>query len=82
MIKSLLEIFESVEDPRSTKNRLYELDEVLFLCICAVISGAEGWSAIAQFGRAKLDWLRHYLPYENGLPNGVSGRISRVSTVC
>jgi predicted transposase YbfD/YdcC len=69
MVKSLLEIFGSVEDPRSTKNRLYELDEVLFLCICAVISGAEGWSAIAQFGRAKLDWLRRYLPYENGIPN-------------
>jgi len=69
MAKSLLEIFRSVEDPRSTKNRLYELDEVLFLCICAVISGAEGWSGIAQFGRAKLDWFRRYLPYENGIPN-------------
>ncbi len=69
MSKGLLEIFQSVKDPRSPKNRLYALDEVLFLCICAVVSGAEGWRAIAQFGHAKLDWLRHYLPYENGIPN-------------
>jgi predicted transposase YbfD/YdcC len=69
MPKSLLEIFDSVPDPRSEKNRRYPLDEVLFLCVCAVISGAEGWSGIAQFGQAKLDWFRRFLPFENGIPN-------------
>ena len=69
MSKSLLEILGSVPDPRSEKNRIYALDEVLFLCVCAVLSGAEGWSAIAQFGQAKLDWFRRFLPYENGIPN-------------
>jgi predicted transposase YbfD/YdcC len=42
---------------------------MLFLCVCAVISGTEGWSAMAQFGRTKLDWLRRFLPYENGIPD-------------
>jgi len=69
MSKSLLDIFQSVKDPRSLKNQRYPLDEVLFLCICAVVSGAEGWSAIAQFGRVKLDWFRTFFPYENGIPN-------------
>lgn len=69
MSKSLLDIFQSVKDPRSLKNQRYPLDEVLFLCICAVVSGAEGWSGIAQFGRVKLDWFRKFFPYENGIPN-------------
>ena len=69
MSKSLLEILQSIEDPRHAKNRRYSLDEILFLCVCAVVSGAEGWSAIAQFGEAKLAWLRRFLAYENGIPN-------------
>lgn len=69
MSKSLIEIFQSVKDPRSDKNRLYSLDEVLFLCVCAVVSGAEGWSAIAQFGQAKLNWFRRFLAYRHGIPN-------------
>ena len=39
------------------------------MCVCSVISGAEGWSGIAQFGQAKLDWFRRFLPFENGIPN-------------
>ena len=69
MSKSLLDVLQSVEDPRDTKNQLYPLDEVLFLCICSIVSGAEGWSAIAQFGNAKLNWFRQYLPYQNGIPD-------------
>ena len=69
MSSSFLDLFQQLDDPRSSKNRRYRLDEVLFLCVCAVLSGAEGWSAIAQFGQAKLDWFRRFLPYENGIPN-------------
>ena len=69
MASTFLELFQQLEDPRSNKNRRYPLDEVLFLCVCAVVSGAEGWSAIAQFGQTKLDWFRRFLPYENGIPN-------------
>ena len=69
MSKDFLEIFRGVPDPRDEKNRRYALDEILFLCVCAVISGAEGWSAIAQFGQAKLAWFRNYLAYDHGIPN-------------
>ena len=69
MSKTLLEILQSIEDPRHEKNRRYSLDEVLFLCVCSVLSGAEGWSAIAQFGEAKLPWFRRFLAYEQGIPN-------------
>ncbi len=69
MPKTFLDIFRTLEDPRSTKNRRYPLDEILFLCVCAVVSGAEGWSGIAQFGQTKLAWFRRFLPYEHGIAN-------------
>lgn len=42
--------------------------DILFLAICAILSGCEGWEDIEDFGHAKLEWLRRYLPYANGIP--------------
>ena len=49
-----------IQDPRSEKNKLYPLEEMSLLCSCAVVSGADGWQSIADFGRAKLAWLRQF----------------------
>jgi len=69
MCADLVSHFSVVKDPRSEKNKLYPLDEIMLLCVCAVVSGAEGWEAIEAFGRSKLGWLREFLPYENGMPS-------------
>lgn len=69
MATDFLEIFKQIKDVRQERKSTYPLDEILLLCVCAVISGAEGWSGIAQFGKAKLDWFKRFLPYENGIPN-------------
>lgn len=58
-----------VTDPRSDKNKLYPLAEILLLCVSAVVSGADGWKSIAEFGHIKLNWLRKFLPFENGIPS-------------
>ena len=50
--------------------------DVIVLCVCAVLSGAEGWSDIEEFGRTKLDWLRRYVPLANGVP--VDDTIARI----
>lgn len=69
MCSDLVTQLSRVEDPRSDKNKLYPLDEVLLLCICAVASGADGWESIADFGREKLAWLRGFLPFAQGIPS-------------
>ena len=69
MSVNLIEHLSRIPDPRDTKNRRYPLEEILFLCISAIISGAEGWEAIERFGHAKLDWLRRFLPMTNGIPS-------------
>jgi len=69
MNSSLISHLSQITDPRSGKNRLYPLEEILLLCISAVISGADGWKSIADFGHIKLNWLRKFLPFENEIPS-------------
>ncbi len=46
------------------------------MTVSAVLSGAEGWTDIKAFGDEKLDWLRRYRPFANGIP--VDDTIARV----
>lgn len=69
VFQNLIVSYSSLEDPRINRSKLYPLIEVIFLSISAVISGFEDWEEIADFGKLKLDWLRKYLPYANGIPS-------------
>lgn len=43
----VLEEFADLEDPRQQAKVLYPLEEILLLCLCAVISGADCWVEVA-----------------------------------
>ena len=68
---AFIDYFSTIEDPRrqTRGNFMYPLNEILFLAISAVISGADGWTSIQLFGNSKLKWLRKYFPYEKGIPS-------------
>jgi predicted transposase YbfD/YdcC len=66
---SFLDFFKDIEDPRIDRKKLYSVSEILLTTLCAVISGAEGWLDVETFGNAKINFLRQYLPYENGVPS-------------
>ncbi|VFN04917.1 MAG: DDE_Tnp_1-associated [Candidatus Kentron sp. G] len=53
MNTDLVSILSTVKDPRTDRNKLYPLPEILLLCISAVLSGADGWKSIAEFGHTK-----------------------------
>ena len=61
--------FQSVEDPRQQGKVLYPLEEIFLLVLCGVISGADGWTSIALYGQKRLEFLRRFLPFENGTPS-------------
>lgn len=61
--------FSAIEDPRLERTKLYRLDEIIVLAICAVICGADSFVAIEEFGKAKEDWLARFLKFENGIPS-------------
>jgi predicted transposase YbfD/YdcC len=75
--------FSHLEDKRVQGRTDYPLLELLFLCICAILSGSDGWEDIEDWGIAKLVWLRKYLAYENGIPchDTIARVISRISPV-
>lgn len=69
MTANLLAHFGNLEDFRIERGKLHALEDLVVLTIAAVVGGAEGWEAIAEFGRCKLDWLRQFIPLKNGVPS-------------
>lgn len=63
-----LDHFAGLDDPRQPGKVVYPLNEVLLLCLLAVLAGAETFTDIALFGEKKLHLLRRFLPYMNGTP--------------
>lgn len=68
--------FADLPDPRQTAKISYSLFDVLFLTLCAVIGGAEGWQDIEDFGEAHLPWFQARGLFPDGLP--VDDTIARV----
>lgn len=68
MSDTFLQHFEDITGPRIERCKRHELLDILLFSICAVISGAEGWEDIEDFGKLKLDWLRQYRTFELGIP--------------
>lgn len=68
MTSPFIEHFSLLPDPRVTGRTDYPLLEIVFLCISSVVSGFDGWESIEDFGHGKLDWLRQFLDYKNGIP--------------
>src|SRR5271157_4146199 len=60
--------FKDLKDPRQQGKITYPLDEVLLLCLLAVLAGAETIVDIAWFGGKKLALLRRFRRFRDGTP--------------
>jgi predicted transposase YbfD/YdcC len=63
-----LSYFKEMPDHRQCAKVMYPLDEVLLLCLLAVLAGAETITDIARFGDKKLHVLRRFRPFREGTP--------------
>jgi predicted transposase YbfD/YdcC len=61
--------FSKIEDPRINRKKLHTLSDIITLTICAMLSGADGYESIEEFGRNKKTWLKTFLPLQNGIPS-------------
>lgn len=61
--------FKTLKDPRIERSQLHGMFEIIFLTLCGVMSGCEGWIDIEDYGKSHLTLLRKYLPYANGIPS-------------
>lgn len=64
-----MEFFEQLPDPRQHSKILYPLREIILTALSAIICGADSYVEIEEFGNAKLDFLRNFYPFANGIPS-------------
>jgi predicted transposase YbfD/YdcC len=66
---SLEDHFGEMPEPRVEGRCEHRLIEIIIVAICGVLCGANSWSEIEQYGRAKEGFLRQFLKLEHGIPS-------------
>ena len=69
MAGSIREHFADLPDPRVRRGQRHSLASLLTIAICAVICGADSWTEVEQFGRAKEKWFQTFLDLPYGIPS-------------
>jgi predicted transposase YbfD/YdcC len=66
-LADMVEVFEGLEDWRNAQQTRHRLSELLTVAVCAVLSGADDFEEVSQWGQAKLPWLRGFLGLDYGV---------------
>lgn len=66
---SIFQHVASVEDPRINRQKKHPLQDIFFITLCAVISGADNWVMIEAFGKSKEAWFMEQLDLKHGIPS-------------
>jgi len=66
---SLFEHLAILTDPRVERTRRHQLQDLVIIAICGVLSGAERWVEIEAYGKAKVAWRRTFLMLPGGIPS-------------
>lgn len=61
--------FKTLADPRQKGKIEHKLQDIITIALCAVISGADTWPDIYEYGMAKRVWLETFLQLPNGIPS-------------
>ena len=61
--------FATLTDPRVERTKEHHLLAILTIALCAIISGADEWVAMEEYGKAKREWLDTFLALPNGIPS-------------
>lgn len=68
-VQSFVEMFAQLPDPRVERTRKHSLESILFLCLCAVVCGANDPVAIERFGIARQEFLERFVEFPSGVPS-------------
>jgi predicted transposase YbfD/YdcC len=61
--------FESLTDPRHTRNRKHLLVDIMVIAVCAIVCGCDGPTAIQRWAKERGAWLALFLALPNGIPS-------------
>lgn len=64
-----IECFKEIEDPRINRTKKHLLIDIIALTLFAIMSGAQTFDEIEDFGIDHEEWLKKYLQLPNGIPS-------------
>ena len=72
--------FGELSDTRQSAKVTYPLEDILFITLCGVIAGAEGWSEIRDYADGHLAWFQQHGFLRDGVPvdDTIARTISRI----
>jgi predicted transposase YbfD/YdcC len=68
-VEAIGSYFESLSDPRHTRNRKHLLVDVVVIAVCGMVCGCDGPTAIHRWAANREEWLGQFLPLPNGIPS-------------
>lgn len=68
-VDSIVKHFSPLSDPRAAHRIEHQLIDIVVITLCATICGADTWVDVANYGRAKEDWLNQWLALPSGIPS-------------
>jgi predicted transposase YbfD/YdcC len=68
-VGSIGSYFESLNDPRHTRNRKHLLADIAVIAVCGIICGCDGPTAIHRWAKHREPWLAQHLALPNGIPS-------------
>lgn len=66
---TITEHFATLADPRVERTKEHQLLALLTIALCAIISGADEWVAMEEYGKAKRAWFDTFLDLPSGIPS-------------
>src|SRR5215510_3739708 len=66
---SIVEPFQTLEDPRIARTKQHPLLDILVIALCTLLTGGEGFQDMELFGKSKQAWLQTCLTLPHGIPS-------------
>jgi predicted transposase YbfD/YdcC len=68
-VEAIGSYFESLSDPRHTRNRKHRLVDIVGIAVCGMVCGCDGPTAIHRWASNRREWLEKFLELPNGIPS-------------
>lgn len=68
-VEAIGSYFESLSDPRHTRNRKHLLIDIVVLAVCGLVCGCDGPTAIHRWATQRHDGLQQFLALPHGIPS-------------
>ena len=61
--------FSIVDDPRQKGKVAHPLSKIFVITLTATLAGADNWSAMIEFAKARINWLSGFVDMSTGIPS-------------